>query len=226
MITVAIADMWWPVMKRDASVLLPSLNVALGVIFFAGFGRVLPYFLPDGERLLGLDGSAGDEVLPGGSKAKVEEEKLLQGNRRLAVLLVLTLTLHNLPEGVAVAVSSRNEPDFLLVLAVALHNIPEGLAIASPVMAATHDGWQAIWLSTASGLSEPLGALLTLLVLDPLLGVTEESLDGVLCGVAGVMIGVSINELLPQAHEYNRPQALWTGMAAGVIVMGIAVSYG
>lgn len=89
--------------------------------------------------------------------------------------MAFTMTLHNLPEGLAVAFSSLSSKDFgeVMALAIAMHNIPEGIIVAAPIYAATGNRWQALGVATASGLSEPLGAIAAILFVKTLLTETR-----------------------------------------------------
>jgi ZIP family zinc transporter len=154
--------------------------------------------------------------------------------------MFVALTLHNLPEGVGVALSSMQQGSVgtSLALAVAVHNAPEGLAIAVPVFAATHSKWAALAASIISGLSEPIGAILTLVFLyfkQVYLGaaastaeVPSAGVDTVLSCVAGIMFTVSCVGLLPSALEHKAvPRVvLVAGFVAGftLIAATIAVS--
>ena len=108
----------------------------------------------------------------------------------------------------------------VLAVAIALHNVVEGLVMAAPILAATHDPWKGFWLSIASGLTEPLGAVLALTILGPVFGLEDgESLDAVLCVVPGIMSAVSVLELMPHGLRY-RHHGYFT---AGLVVGGLTV---
>lgn len=134
--------------------------------------------------------------------------------------------LHNLPEGMAVFVSTLHEPGLGLSLAVAiaLHNIPEGIAVAGPIYAATGSRWKAFFISLLSGLAEPLGAILAGLWLLPFL--TPTVLGAVLAGVGGLMTFISFDEILPISYRREDPPGRETTFAHEAIVgitLGMAV---
>lgn len=137
---------------------------------------------------------------------------------RLGFLMALTMTLHNLPEGCAVAFSSFTDFGPLMAVAIALHNIPEGVIVAAPVYAATNSRWRAVGLALASGLSEPVGALFALLTMRPYL--TEQHLQFVLAFVGGIMMAVCALELWPEARKCRNDQRLLAGIALGASLMG------
>jgi ZIP family zinc transporter len=145
---------------------------------------------------------------------------------RVAVLLFVSLFAHNFPEGFAVAATSVHSPKLgvTTALAIAFHNIPEGIAIAIPCLAARPDSpWLAFGLASLSGLAEPLGAAVALLILrgGPSGASTALDIDSVLSFVAGVMITVALNELFPEAmrHSEDGKVPLWLGVIAGAVVM-------
>jgi len=143
---------------------------------------------------------------------------------RLGLLMAVTMTLHNLPEGCAVAFASFTDFGPMMALAIALHNIPEGIVVAAPVYAATGSRTKAIGLAVASGLSEPLGALLALVAIRPFL--TEQRLQYVLAVVGGIMIAVCGLELWPEARKCRSDDRLLMGIACGAGLMGWTLWFG
>merc|ERR1719487_563950 len=103
--------------------------------------------------------------------------------KRLAAVLMLSLTAHNFPEGFAVAVSSLESQSlgFVVMLAIAMHNIPEGIAIAVPVLASTKSRKQALWMSFLSGMAEPVGAVVALGIVEITGAVSGQSMENLLC---------------------------------------------
>lgn len=128
-----------------------------------------------------------------------------------------TMTLHNLPEGAAVAFSAFTPLGPLMALAIAVHNVPEGVIVAAPVYAATGSRARALGLAAASGLSEPLGALLVICVARPAL--THARLQLMLAGVGGLMAAVCLLELWPEARRCRAGGRLAAGIALGAALM-------
>lgn len=131
----------------------------------------------------------------------------------------LGLALHNFPEGFAVFAGTLQgtEVGVLLAAAIAIHNIPEGIAVSVPIYYATGSRKKALQYSFISGIVEPVGALLGALFLLPVL--TPAVVSWSLAGVAGVMVFISLDELLPAAHHYGQEHATTMGVMAGMMVM-------
>lgn len=159
-----------------------------------------------------------------------EDKRKISANRykrlvRSGTLVAIALALHNFPEGIATFAGAMHDASLGLsiAIAIALHNIPEGVAVAAPIYAATKNRAKAIGYSALSGLAEPVGALCGFVLLSWLL---PDSAIGIIFGaVAGIMVYISINELLPTAKDYetNRHQAV-SGFVAGSAVMLVSLN--
>jgi zinc transporter, ZIP family len=145
---------------------------------------------------------------------------------RTGLLTAFAVVLHNLPEGMATLFSSLSDVHLGLTIAFALaiHNIPEGIAISVPVYYSTGSRRKAFWYSFLSGLSEPLGAAIGFLLLRPLLGGPVFGL--ILASVAGIMIYISLDELLPSAREFGQSHLAMLGLAGGMAVMAVSLALG
>ena len=108
-----------------------------------------------------------------------------------------------------------------IAVAIAIHNIPEGLAVAAPIYSATGSRSKAFWWSFLSGVSEPVGAGLGALILLPFLN--ESLLGGVLAAVAGIMVFISIDELVPASKEYGHDHLAIIGLILGMVVMALSL---
>jgi ZIP family zinc transporter len=143
---------------------------------------------------------------------------------RMGLVSAAAIALHNFPEGIATFVAVLDNPRLgaSIAAAVALHNIPEGIAVAVPVFYATGSRGKAFAWSFLSGLSEPLGALAAWWLLAGLAGAV---LRGVLfAAVAGIMVFISFDELLPTAREYGEPHVAVYGLVSGMAVMAVSLA--
>ncbi|CFX18086.1 Zinc transporter ZupT [Syntrophomonas zehnderi OL-4] len=142
---------------------------------------------------------------------------------RLGIMTAMAIAIHNFPEGMATFVSVLHDPSvgIVIALAIAIHNIPEGIAISVPVYYATGDKRKAFLYSFLSGLSEPLGALIAYLILLPFL--SEALLALLFAAIAGIMVFISLDGLLPAAREYGENHHAIYGMIAGMMVMALSL---
>lgn len=140
---------------------------------------------------------------------------------KLGILNMIALIMHNFPEGIATFMSSYKDIDLGLKLSIAimLHNIPEGISIAVPIYYATGKKKKAFTRTLLSGLSEPLGAILAYLFLSKY--ITHTMIAMVLIFVAGIMITLSIHEMLPEALKYRKNKFIYLGFSIGIILLGI-----
>ena len=146
------------------------------------------------------------------------------GALRSALITGAALVLHNLPEGVLTlfAGAADSALGLRMALAVALHNLPEGLAVALPLYYATGSRRQAVGAAFASGLAEPAGAVLAYALVGGRL--RPGFLNGLLVLVAGVMVWVSLAQLVPTALAFGGRRAGAAGFGAGVAVMAIGIA--
>ncbi|MGD9931149.1 MAG: zinc transporter ZupT [Mangrovibacterium sp.] len=142
---------------------------------------------------------------------------------RMGLFSALAIGIHNFPEGLATFMSAMNDPalGISIAVAIAIHNIPEGIAVSVPVYYATKSRKKAFWLSFLSGLSEPVGAIIGYFIL---MHVFNDATFGVIfAGVAGIMVYISLDELLPTAEEYGEHHVAIGGLIAGMFVMAISL---
>ncbi len=162
------------------------------------------------------------------ARACADEASAKRGAKllRTGLLTAFVVALHNLPEGVATLFASLQDSrlGLTIALAIAIHNIPEGIAISVPVYYSTGSRKKAFWYSLASGFSEPVGALFGYLLLKPLLNGPAFGL--ILGAVSGIMIYISLDELLPSAHEFGESHLAMAGLAAGMAVMAFSLALG
>ena len=142
---------------------------------------------------------------------------------RAGLLTALAIGIHNFPEGLATFATALVDVKLGIItaVAIAIHNIPEGICVSVPIRYATGDKNKAFIYSFLSGLSEPLGALAGLAVLMPIL--SEGFLAFLLAFTAGIMVYLSLDELLPMAHRYGHSQAVVFGTVLGMFVIALSL---
>ena len=233
--------------KKNTDFLAISLGFSAGVMVYVSLAALLPeakgqlsVMLGDkiGEIAAVLSFFAGmllaaliDKILP--DERNPHEIKHFEAMRspnepntklmRTGVITAIAISVHNFPEGIATFISALHDPAVALpiVLAIALHNIPEGVSVSVPIYYATGNKRKALLYSFASGLAEPFGALLCYLILMPFL---NEIVFGVLFAIiAGIMVFISFDELLPAAREYGEHHHSIYGMVGGMAVMAVSL---
>ena len=153
------------------------------------------------------------------SETKIQASSLM----RMGIFTALAIAIHNFPEGLATFVSALQDPSIAIpiVVAIAIHNIPEGIAVSVPIYQATGSKKKAFIYSFVSGLAEPIGALIGWLVLMP---VMNDVVFGVIfAAVAGIMVFISLDELLPAAREYGEHHLSIYGLISGMVVMAVSL---
>ncbi|MGP6173572.1 zinc transporter ZupT [Corynebacterium sp. A21] len=179
-----------------------------GVIFIAAIDRLVPKAINPHEAML-------DDT----PELHERRQKLM----KMGTLTALAIAIHNFPEGFATFLSALDDPTLAIpiVAAIAIHNIPEGIAVAVPIREATGSRAKAFWLSTLSGMSEPVGAVLGYLILLPYLG--DTTLGLAFGAVAGIMVFISMDELLPTAVSTGRHHHAIYGLVLGMAVMAVSL---
>ena len=142
---------------------------------------------------------------------------------RMGMFSALAIGIHNFPEGLATFMSGLTNPTLgvSIAVAIAIHNIPEGLAVSAPIFYATKSRKKAFVLSFLSGLAEPLGALIGYFVLRSIFN--EATFGVIFASVAGIMVYISLDELLPTAEEYGEHHLAIGGLIAGMFIMAVSL---
>ncbi len=150
-------------------------------------------------------------------------EKQNKSLMRMGLFTGVAIAIHNFPEGLATLTATLANPQLGLpiAIAIAIHNIPEGIAVAVPVYFATGDKKKAFILSFLSGLAEPVGALVGFLLIMPFF--SEAVFGFVFAAVAGIMVYISLDELLPSAEKYGEHHLSIYGLIAGMAVMALSL---
>jgi len=231
--------------RTNAKLLAVSLGFSAGVMIFVSFAE----FLFEAKRMLGdvFGESQGylltlvsffsgmllialiDRLVPSyenpHESRKIEPDTghcNIHGNKHLlrtGIMTAVIIAIHNFPEGMATFVASFQKPStgIAIAIAVAIHNIPEGISVAMPIYCSTGSRRKAFAFSLLSGLAEPVGAVIAFVVLRPFL---SDTLFGVLyAAIAGIMVFISLDELLPTAQEFGEHHLSIYGLITGMIVM-------
>jgi len=159
------------------------------------------------------------------SLEQMDNGRSCQGKRllRVGIFTAVAIAIHNFPEGIATFMAGVSDiaVGVSIAFAIAIHNIPEGIAVSVPVYYATGSRKKAFWWAALSGLSEPLGAFFGYLILS--FFNNQIVLGYVFAIVAGIMIYISFDELLPAAHKYGKHHTTIYGLISGIIVIGISL---
>lgn len=142
---------------------------------------------------------------------------------RMGMFTAIAIAIHNFPEGLATFAATLKDPTLgiPIAIAIAIHNIPEGVSVSVPIYFATNSRVKAFWYSFLSGLSEPLGALIGYGLLRPLF--SDNTFGILFASVAGIMVYVSLDELLPTAKEYDTGHTAIIGVICGMAVMALSL---
>lgn len=157
------------------------------------------------------------------SESAVPTEKNQKSLMRMGLFTALAIAIHNFPEGLATFISALGEMEVAIpiVVAIAMHNVPEGIAVSVPIYHATGSKKKAFIYSFLSGLSEPIGALVGWWLLMPIM--TDTVFGVIFASVAGIMVFISIDELLPCAREYGKNHHAIVGFMVGMAVMAVSL---
>jgi len=235
----------------NRSFLAVALGFSAGVMIYVSFVEILPKaqdyvtqsagdfsgaLTTAGAFLAGLAGMAlmyrlipdleHPELTNPATRLPGEEEPVLVADKllfRAGLGVALAVTLHNFPEGMATFFLTLDDPQVgvSVALAIAIHNIPEGIAVVVPIYYATRNRRVAFGFGAHSGLAELLGAIIGYAILQPF--ITDHVLGIVFAVVAGIMVYISIDSLLPAARQYGNAQLAIYGMIAGMAVMAASL---
>jgi ZIP family zinc transporter len=208
-----------------------SLGFATGVMIFVAFvdlfgeakeeiglGYTNLFFLVGMLLIYSLDRLVPHTHMNG--RVDSQNHKLYRGG----IMVTIGMAIHNLPEGLAVALVSLSDLSLgiPIAIAIAIHNIPEGMACCVPLYCATGNRRKSCLYSFTAGMTEPLGAILAVLVLYPFL--TPFVLAASIAFVAGIMVFICFDELIPIANSYGDEHLSNLGIIAGVFVMMIGLT--
>jgi ZIP family zinc transporter len=229
MIFISLAELY-PEAQAEIMAVAPDSHGKLFVLiaFFVGMGIItlIDFLIPEYENPHEAPGlslrdktAAVDMLKHTGNAAAL---------KRLGIMSAMAIAIHNFPEGIATFIGALNDPEMGagITFAIAIHNIPEGIAVAIPIYYATRSKSKALLYATLSGFSEVLGALLCLAVTS-IFGIeltgSSIAFPLILSAVAGIMIYISLDELLPTAEKYGRHHIAIAGVIAGMAIMAVSL---
>ncbi|MDI9469683.1 MAG: zinc transporter ZupT [Bacillota bacterium] len=195
------------------------------IAFFVGIGLIalIDNLIPEAENP--HEPKDWDDMAPDAQKQQQEQqhEHKKQAMLRMGLFSALAIAIHNFPEGFATFMSALEDPalGLSITVAIAIHNIPEGISVAVPVYYATDSRRRALRYAVLSGVAEPLGAIVGFLLLRPWLD--ARLLGLVFAAVAGIMVYISLDELLPSAEKYGRHHHAILGVVSGMAVMALSL---
>mgnify|MGYP004598836831 CR=1 FL=1 len=178
------------------------------IAFFAGIVIIglIDFFVPSTESDIGSDITNKDNHL-----------------KRMGIMTAFAIAIHNFPEGMATFTSALRDPrlGIAIAVAIAIHNIPEGIATSLPIYFSTGKKGKAFLISFLSGITEPIGAIVGYLILRPFF---NDTVFGILfSAIAGIMVFIALEELIPMAHEYEKSKITIIGVVIGMIVMAVSL---
>lgn len=234
--------------RTNRKFLSTSLGFSAGVMIYVSFVEILPKARESLEKSLDESSAAWatagaffagillialiDRLVPERDNphearpAESMNKPAADSDRRLMRMGLFTaaaIAIHNFPEGLATFAATLVDPaiGFSIAIAVAIHNIPEGISVSVPIYQATGSRRKAFWYSFLSGLSEPAGALIGFVLLRAYF--TDTVFGLLFASVAGIMVFISLDELLPTAREYGEGHYAIYGLIVGMAVMAVSL---
>ncbi|MEL7609610.1 MAG: zinc transporter ZupT [Bacillota bacterium] len=220
--------------KRSEKLVTASLGFAGGVMLSVSFMDMLPEAIKMFDKtmdsklgvilsvvfvIVGLLCAVALDLLVPHTHHDGDGEREHQNLFRVGMVSMAAIALHNLPEGVATFMAGYDNAKlgFTIAVAIAAHNIPEGITVAMPIYFASGDRKKAFRFAFLSGVTEPIGALLVFLLLQPF--ISSFVLGVVFAIVAGIMIYISIEELIPSSRQYGHARLALFSAFAGICLM-------
>ena len=223
MIFISLAELFPEAQAMIADTQMPHGKAFVLLAFFVGMGIItlIDFTIPEYENPHEASGlSLDSRTAAVGVLEQTGSEKALH---RLGIMSALAIAVHNFPEGIATFIGALNDPQMgaSITFAIAIHNIPEGIAVSLPLLYGTGNRRKAFSWALLSGLAEPLGALVGMLILLPFLSPTL--LAVLFAAVAGIMVYISFDELLPMAERWGHHHLSIYGVATGMLIMALVL---
>jgi ZIP family zinc transporter len=204
----------------DVGFLKANIAFFVGIVVFAAIDILIPHTYEE-ESVADVRFGTSEKQAGGSGLSPATS---LSSLKRGGIFIAIGIAIHNFPEGMitfASAATGDVSLGIIIAVAVAIHNIPEGIAVSVPIYYATGNRRQAFVYSFLSGVAEPVGALIGYAFLLPFL--TTDVLSTTLAFVAGIMVYISFDEILPMAHRYGREHLVILGVIAGMVIMALSL---
>ncbi|MEG6586689.1 zinc transporter ZupT [Dendrosporobacter sp. 1207_IL3150] len=231
--------------RKNTKILSVGLGFSAGVMIYVSFMELMPQaqhtlvnHLGDAGKWTAIAGFFGgialsmllDKLVPDklsyhelDAKSTCQTGTSSNSLSRMGYFTAFAIALHNFPEGLATFIGTMEDPKLgvSLAIAIAIHNIPEGMAIALPLCHALGNSTKAFGYALLSGLAEPIGAVAGYLLLRTF--ISDELMAITFSVVAGIMVYISLDELLPMARESGNGHTEMLGLVIGMLVMAISL---
>ena len=215
-----------------------SLGFSAGVMIYISFMELLPKSIENvGEAWSVIAFFSGiifigliDILIPEAKNPHhykeppdVWEAKGDESLRRTGLFTALAIGIHNFPEGLGIFATALSDIKLgvIIAIAIAIHNIPEGISVSIPLFYATGNRNKAFIYSFLSGISEPVGAIIGFLILMPFL--SEALVASLLASVAGIMVYISVDEIIPTAYRSGHGHSVILGLVLGMLIMALSL---
>lgn len=209
MIYVSFVELFPQARNLMAETVSKQVDLFITLAFFAGIAVIfiIDMLIPDDDN--------PHEI----HKVEDIERNRYSELKRIGIMTALAIAIHNFPEGIATFATAIVSPELAIPIAVAIaiHNIPEGIAVSIPIYYSTGNRHKAFWLSLSSGMAEPIGGLIGFLILKQFLD--SFVLGVIMAGIAGIMVYISVDELLPSAEKYGEHHFSVYGFIVGMAIM-------
>jgi len=227
--------------KTDEKFLSAALGFSAGVMIYVSFVEIFPkaYESLGGDKAAYIWTTLSffvgialialiDKLVPSAENpheirdvTDLKDDNTKRSLMRMGLFSALAIAIHNFPEGLATFMATIESPTLgiSIGIAIAIHNIPEGIAVSVPIYYATGDKKKALKYSFLSGFSEPIGAIVGYFLIILIFGQSSGMMGVIFAAVAGIMVYISLDELLPTAEKYGEHHIAIYGLIAGMIVM-------
>ncbi len=214
------------VKNKSSKIIISTLSFAAGVMITVSITDLIPESINYLNKTFKIIPTIliSSIFIVSGIIISMTIDKYINKNRegelyKVGIISMIAIILHNIPEGIATYLSTENnfKLGLALTIAIALHNIPEGISIAIPIYYSTKSRVKALTYTLLSALSEPIGALLAYLFLSKII---NNNIMGIIMAlIAGIMIQISIYELIPTSFKYKNKKLSLIYLIIGIIFM-------